>query len=48
MIFCVPQGKADILSLFASAMAVGLLRESVLHRYARYCDIARRRLLIHP
>ena len=46
MIFCVPQGKADIRSLFASAMAVGLLRESVLHCYAQCCNIVRERLLI--
>ena len=39
-------GKADIRDLFASPMAVGLLRESVLHRYAQYCNVVRGRLLI--
>ncbi len=33
--------RADIRSLFAGPMAVGLLREQVLHRYAQYCTIVR-------
>ncbi len=40
-------GKADIRDLFASPMAAGLLRESVLHRYAQYCNVVRGRRLIH-
>jgi hypothetical protein len=40
-------GKADIRNLFASPMAAGLLRESVLHRYAQCCIVVRGRLLIH-
>ncbi len=30
----------------ASDVTVGLLRESVLHRYAQYCNLVRGRLLI--
>jgi hypothetical protein len=39
-------GKADIRDLIASPMAAGLLRESVLHRYAQYCNVVHGRLLI--
>jgi hypothetical protein len=39
-------GKADTCDLFASRMTAGLLRESVLHRYAQYCNVVRGRLLI--
>ncbi len=38
--------NADIRDLFASPMAAGLLRESVLHRYAQSCNVVRGRLPI--
>jgi hypothetical protein len=34
------------LSLAIQPLPVGLLRESVLHRYAQYCDVVREHLLI--
>ena len=39
-------GKADIRDPVVSPMAAGLLRETVLHRYAQSCNDVRERLLI--